>query len=451
MKNTNLILILFLLFISCSKRDVQTHVIISGKTDIADAAALLINNITDTFEIKINNEQQFLDTITAEQGYYNLSVNDKKFRIYLKPGFQLDMIIGDSIKFNGEGSIENNYLIANNALVEKLKDVDNYKYFAKREEEPFLLLMDSIYQVRLNLLTEIENKICDEFEYMEKSKLKYEYLRKKALYDVSRSIVLEDKSFEVSENYYANLFKDINVNDSILINVNDYIRFVSSYLWQETNEIAGDNDSIDFYLAYMQVLNEKIEATNLKERLSYDVGSIRLERTKKLEQVYKLVVQNLSNEKYSNRVQTQYNSLKRIEKGARSPNFQFEDVNGNIVELEDLRGKIVYIDIWSTGCGPCMAEIPYLKKLEKFCKGKNIHLVAINILDDSEHWKKTVKEKQLGGIQLHASDERDKFFKDYVVRGIPRYILLDENGRIIDSSAKRPSDEKLLEQLGKII
>jgi len=451
MQKSNLILILFVLIVSCNKQDSQKHVIISGKADIANAEGLIISNKADTFKIKFDNAQNFHDTISVEQGYYNLSVDEKNFRIYLKPGFQLDLRIGDSIEFNGEGSIENNYLIANKALVDKLKEIDDYKYFAKREEEPFLLLMDSIYQVRLNLLTEIENKICDEFEYMEKSKLKYEYLRKKALYNVSRHIILEDKSFEVSKNYYANLFKDINVNDSILINVNDYIRYVSSYLWEETNKIVGDNDSIDFYLAYMQVLNEKIETTNLKERLSYDVGSIKLARTKELDQVYNLVVQNLSNEKYLKRVQAQYNTLKRIEKGAISPDFQFEDVNGNIVELKDLRGKIVYIDIWSTGCGPCMAEIPYQKKLEKFCKGKNIHLVAINILDDSEHWKKTVKEKQLGGIQLHASDERDKFFKDYVVRGIPRYILLDENGRIIDSSAKRPSDEKLIEQLDKII
>ncbi|WP_158869992.1 TlpA family protein disulfide reductase [Maribellus comscasis] len=451
MKKTNLIIFLFVLLISCSNQDAQKQVIISGNADIADATGLVISNKTDTFKIDIDSAHVFHDTILADRGYYTLSINERNFRIYLKPGFQIDIKIGNSIEFKGEGSIENSYLIANNVLVDKLKEVDNYKYYAKRKEEPFLLLMDSIFQTRLNLLNEIENKVCHEFEYLEKSKLKYEYQRKKALYETGRQIVVGDNDFTVSENYYANLFKDINVNDSILINVNDYIRFVSSYLWQETNSIVGDNDSIDFYLTYMHVLNKKIEAKNLKERLSYDVGSIKLARTKALDPVYELVLQNLSNEKYLKRVQTQYNTLKRIEKGAMSPDFQFEDVHGNMVELKDLRGKIVYIDIWSTGCGPCMAEIPYQKRLEEYCKGKNIYLVGINILDDAEHWKKTVTEKKLGGIQLHTSDERDKFFTDYVVRGIPRYILVDENGRIIDSSAKRPSDEKLIEQLDKIM
>jgi thioredoxin-related protein len=98
-----------------------------------------------------------------------------------------------------------------------------------------------------------------------------------------------------------------------------------------------------------------------------------------------------------------------------------------------------------------MAEIPYQKKLEEYCSGKNIYIVGINVLDEEEHWKETVKEKQLGGIQLHASDATDKFFKDYSVRGIPRYILIDKEGKIISSSAKRPSDNKLKEQLDKII
>ena len=311
--------------------------------------------------------------------------------------------------------------------------------------------MDSIYQTRVNLLNEIENKICSEFEYLEKSKLKYEYQRKKALYETSRRIVSGDKSFKVSENYYTNLFKGINVNDSILLNVNDYIRFVDSYLWQETNNIVGNNDSIDFYLTYMKVLNETVEPKNLKERLSYDVGDVRLPRTKELDQVYELVVQNISNEKYLNRVQKKYKSLKQIEKGAMSPGFQFEDENGNIVELKDLRGKAVYIDIWMTLCAPCMAEIPYQKKLEERYKDKNICFVGINLDDTKEQWKKTVKEKKLGGIQLYAEYSKTNFFKDYVVRGVPRYILLDKNGKIIDSYAKRPSDEKLIEQLDKII
>ena len=120
MQKTTLILILFVLIVSCSKQDSRKHVIISGKVDIANATALVISNKTDTFEIELNNAKKFHDTILVDQGYYSLSVDEKNFGIYLKPGFQIDIKIGNSIEFNGEGSIENNYLMANKTLVDKL-------------------------------------------------------------------------------------------------------------------------------------------------------------------------------------------------------------------------------------------------------------------------------------------------------------------------------------------
>lgn len=134
-----------------------------------------------------------------------------------------------------------------------------------------------------------------------------------------------------------------------------------------------------------------------------------------------------------------------------SPSFKLNDINGKIVALEDLRGKAVYIDIWSTGCSPCMAEIPYLNALEEYYQNKDIQFVSINIIDSEERWKNIIKEKGLKGVQLYAGDGKILFLKDYLVRGIPRYILIDKDGRIIDSSAKRPSDPKLKGQIDKLI
>ncbi|MDD7913793.1 TlpA family protein disulfide reductase [Polaribacter ponticola] len=59
--------------------------------------------------------------------------------------------------------------------------------------------------------------------------------------------------------------------------------------------------------------------------------------------------------------------------------------------------------------------------------------------------------KKLGGIQLFAPNENISFFKDYQVTGIPRFILIDKNGRIIESNAKRPSNPKLKEQLQNLL
>jgi hypothetical protein len=58
-----------------------------------------------------------------------------------------------------------------------------------------------------------------------------------------------------------------------------------------------------------------------------------------------------------------------------------------------------------------------------------------------------VEDKKLGGIQLFAPNEGIPFFKDYSVQGIPRFILIDKNGKIIDGNAKRPSNPELQKEI----
>ncbi len=65
---------------------------------------------------------------------------------------------------------------------------------------------------------------------------------------------------------------------------------------------------------------------------------------------------------------------------------------------------------------PCLKEISSLKKIEHYFKGKEIYFVSICKSDVKEHWIKMVKEKELGGIQLFAPDNKIPFFEDYAVQ-----------------------------------
>ena len=109
-----------------------------------------------------------------------------------------------------------------------------------------------------------------------------------------------------------------------------------------------------------------------------------------------------------------------------------------------LAGKYVYIDVWATWCGPCRGELPHLKKLEHQYKNKNIAFVSISCDQDKAAWEKMVKSEKLGGIQLHNGGDRE-FMQAYIIKGIPRFILLDREGKIINSDMSRPSDAKTAE------
>ena len=142
-----------------------------------------------------------------------------------------------------------------------------------------------------------------------------------------------------------------------------------------------------------------------------------------------------------------------LPKGAPSPTFdKYENHKGGTTSLSDLKGKYVYVDVWATWCGPCKREIPFLKEVEKKYHGKNIEFVSLSVdnIDGKrgshEKWVKMVAEKELGGIQLFSpKDWKSDFVTGYKIKGIPRFILIDPNGNIVNASAPRPSSEKLIE------
>jgi thiol-disulfide isomerase/thioredoxin len=140
--------------------------------------------------------------------------------------------------------------------------------------------------------------------------------------------------------------------------------------------------------------------------------------------------------------------------GTISPSFDYDNYAGGKTKLEDFKGKYVYIDVWATWCGPCIGEIPSLKKVEEKYHDKNIAFVSISIdkQKDVEKWKSMVKSKELGGVQVFAdNDWNSKFVKDYNITGIPRFILIDPNGKIVKADAARPSSPSLLEELDVLL
>ncbi len=144
-----------------------------------------------------------------------------------------------------------------------------------------------------------------------------------------------------------------------------------------------------------------------------------------------------------------HDNLVRFAKGNQSPVFNnYENYNGGKTSLSDLKGKYVYLDIWATWCKPCKDEIPALKILEQDFHDKNIAFVSISVdkQEAYETWRTMVKDMDLKGIQLFADNNfESEFITEYGINAIPRFILLDTNGNIVDADADRPSNPKLRE------
>ncbi len=144
-----------------------------------------------------------------------------------------------------------------------------------------------------------------------------------------------------------------------------------------------------------------------------------------------------------------HDNAERLAKGKVSPVFtDYENFSGGTVSLNELKGTYVYLDIWATWCAPCKAEIPYLKAMDKEFQDKNITFVSISVdkADAHDLWKEMVKNEDLGGVQLFADNNFESdFIVAYGINAIPRFILIDPKGNIVDADAMRPSNPKLKE------
>ena len=144
-----------------------------------------------------------------------------------------------------------------------------------------------------------------------------------------------------------------------------------------------------------------------------------------------------------------------LEAGSVAKDFEMRDRDGNLVKLSDFKGKLVYMDIWATWCGPCVEEIPNMEKLYQHYKDDpQILLVSVSVDSKKNLWEKKLDGDKLQWPQYIVDGAlKDKLYNEYIITGIPRFMMFDSEGKIIIINAMIPSNGKLIpfieEQLSK--
>lgn len=455
MKKLILLALLGALVISCKqeKAPVKDYLVLSGSVENYKKRDVTLHGFRFKQKIKFDKKtKSFRDTIRIpHDGYYSLAFGKRrKVNLFLKKTEDLGLVFDfkkpEFINFEGSNPTIQAYFIKKTKKFGEI--IGNANTLFSKEEDEFIENMDE-YKDALSDLS-IESNLPAEFMKKEVKNIEYEYLRNLYNYQNFHRLLTGDDEFTVSNNYPDVTEKLSFDNGEDYKDSFSYRTLLGEIVKQKA--IEENNEGNDYYLTLLETIHKEVNDTLVKNHM------LHLNPVKKgityaddLKEYYKKYMAYSNHKTYKNEVSKTYNSLKLTAKGQMSPKFKnYKNYNGGTSSLDDFlgKGKYLYIDVWATWCAVCKKEIPLLKRLEDQYHGQNIEFVSISVdtKDKFNKWKETIVEREMSGIQLMADkDYSSDFVSAYNISGLPRFIILDPDGKIVSPNAPTPSQgEKLV-------
>lgn len=159
-----------------------------------------------------------------------------------------------------------------------------------------------------------------------------------------------------------------------------------------------------------------------------------------------LIENNTVDSQLKQKVIALYDMYTTIMPGMQAPDVRFKDADGNRYSISDFKGKVIVIDVWATWCSSCLKNMPKFMELIKEFKGNNeVAFFTVSTDDDDlkERWLAAIKKHNMGSM-LNLTPDRsaaEMFENAYFVSGVPRYIVINKEGKIVSAFAPKPGEE----------
>lgn len=367
----------------------------------------------------------------------------KLFPVYAIPGDTINAVCNDhfGIEFYGNrGHSELNIL---SVIEQKVgffwPSLMSLRITKRLSFEYLSTSFDSLYKERRRILDSVKNEIPESLNSIFHQFMKYRLAGDYLIPYVSTN---RDSEFDLIKDIPSSYLEKWNsvkmsIDDSTMQDDRLYRTYLMSY-----NEYLAQDSIGNRNTKYMTLYNtaKHFFTGSIKEFLLFKYVKDSLIDKSTFVEDFRFTCKN---KVFINYIDSLIELRNNLTKDSKVLSGTLSKPNGSELSFEDLleihKGKPIYIDFWASWCGPCIAEIEPLREIEKVFQSR-VYFVSISIDEDRSKWLKALKKHSLPPTNQWLTANNSPLAKYLAIQSIPRFILIDKNGKAVSLNAPRPSN-----------
>ena len=283
--------------------------------------------------------------------------------------------------------------------------------------------------------------IRDDFKRYESDLITYQYLRMWDVFLQKHRGEYPDLP-QPSASEIRNIQSTVKEYDETYLSDKAYIAFLKQrFILNDTRDVSYQRRILDGTLALKHdSFRDKLNYLLVKEAMDLAVDST------ELHYLMGTYGQDIRDVTLDQKLNAHYQLLLSIGKGMPFPSFELRDAKDSVRHINEFSDKLVAIDVWATWCGPCRVENPFFEKLAAKHKDLPVAFLSVSIDRDLDAWRQAL-QNQSPQVQQWRTTDIQHFLKKLNIPSIPRYILLDKEGRFVNNQMPNPSDRNFEAQI----
>lgn len=415
----------------------------------------VVNLREANYNTKIKTDNTFsLDFFLAEPAVGELVCGSDTIPIYIEPNNQIELELNgkdkNQLACNGIGGTHILYLDMFRQFSKSIDAETKYKIRTLTPEN-FRTFMHEKHRIKREFLENYQQKHLFSPNFLEyaSSDIDYWFAFNMVNYPWEYPLYFsEAPPAKVPPNYYDFLQK-IKIQNDVALPSKNYRFFLDQHL-SDLKRKSENNTKTPKEVTEKYFTNKTLaycRAKQVSQDLAYDINAMKINAVKNY-------VLNSSYPLFNEAVIASLYRQLPIQTGASAPSFRLTDATGKEITLDDLKGKVVYLDFWATWCAPCIQALPHTERIRQRFNENEVVFVYINMDEDKSKWLHYLAEHPLGGTHVSGYSQnpyRESVTALYQATKLPSTVLIDKSGNIAADANERLDSETAAMRIQNLI